>query len=277
MGNRKTILVTGSTSGIGLAAAQELSRLGMTVLVHGRSRERVHEAAARIRQATGGSVEEWVADFSSLMEVRGFAERLLDSHPRLDALLNNAGVFMRRRSVTADGFETTFAVNYLAPFLLTNLLLPRLRASAPARIVNMASKVHLDGRARWDDLQSERGYTGYDAYALSKLADVLFTFELAERLAGTGVTANCLHPGTVDTKLLNAGFAGHRGMSPAQGAETAVYLLSSPDVGHVTGRYFEDGHPALAAAAAGDSAVRRRLWRVSAKLVGLPNGAPVTR
>ena len=216
------------------------------------------------------------ADFASLAEVRRLAAELLERHERIRVLVNNAGVFMSRRVETPDGYETTFAVNHLAPFLLTNLLLDRLRASAPARIVTTSSGAHYDGHIRLDDLQGERSWSGWQAYSNSKLANVLFTRELARRLEGTEVTANCLHPGVIRTRLdrgaswpLRLGWGLVKGAfgSPRRGASTIVHLATSEEGGRISGAYFSGSLPRAPRAA--PEGVEERLWEVSAELAGL--------
>jgi NAD(P)-dependent dehydrogenase (short-subunit alcohol dehydrogenase family) len=266
----KIVLVTGSTDGIGKETALQLAKLGAKVIAHGRSAERCQAACDDIRQATGNSnVDFVVADLSSQHQVRRMAAELQERYDRLHVLINNAGVIVLKRQLTVDGLETTFAVNHLAPFLLTNLLLDRLKQSAPARIVNVSSTVHYDAPLKLDDLQSEKNYNGINAYKLSKLGNVLFTFELAERLKGSGVTANCLHPGVVATKLLNTGWGWSNGLSSAQGAALSVYLASSPEVEQATGKYFESTSAGGATPRANDVKLRRQLWDVSAQLTGL--------
>jgi NAD(P)-dependent dehydrogenase (short-subunit alcohol dehydrogenase family) len=283
----KTILVTGGTGGIGKATAAGLARLGARVGIVGRDRRRAEAAAADIRRGTEASVvDPFVAEMSSQAEVRRLAAEVLDRYPRLDVLVNNVGGYWDTRHTTADGLEHTFAVNHLAPFLLTNLLLDRLEASAPARIVTVSSGAQAMGRIDFDDLQAERKYQGQRAYNQSKLANVMFTYELARRLAGTGVTANVLHPGVVRT-----GFgAGEMGRlqrmlvpivrpfmrTPERGAATSVYLASSPEVEGVTGRYFVDSKPKRSAERSYDTEVAERLWTISARLVGLAEGMPGT-
>ena len=237
--HNKVILITGSTDGIGREAALELAARGFTVFVHGRSIFRARNVAEEIRTATGNKhAEVLAADLSSQRQVRELASEISKRCDSLDVLINNAGVFMNERQVTEDGLELSFAVNHLAPFLLTNLLLGLLQKSTPARIITVSSMVHAQGRVDFSDLQSEKRFVGYDAYALSKLGNVLFTYELAERLQGTGVTANCLHPGVIATKLLRAAFESD-GASPAEGAATMLYLATSPEVEQVTGRYYQ--------------------------------------
>jgi retinol dehydrogenase 14 len=266
----KTVLITGSTDGIGQETALQLAQLGATVIVHGRSVERCQAACDDIRRATGNSsVDFVVADLSSQQQVRRMAAEILARTDRLHVLINNAGAILLQRQLTEDGLEMTFAVNHLAPFLLTNLLLDRLKMSAPARIVNVSSTVHYDAPLKLDNLQSEKNYNGINAYKLSKLGNVLFTFELADRLKRTGVTANCLHPGAVATKLLGTGWGWSNGLTVAQGAALSVYLATSPEVEGVTGKYYESRSAGGASPKANDAKLRRQLWDVSAQLTGL--------
>ena len=268
MVDRKTILVTGATDGIGLATARALAERGCAVIVHGRNEERAGEAAHELASTTGSrQVSPVAADFGSLAAVRAMADQILRTCPRLDVLINNAGVAVRSRRLSVDGFESTFAVNHLAPFLLTNLLLDRLRESAPARIVNVSSGAHASGRIDFDDLQMEHGFDGWDAYCNSKLANALFTYELARRLDAGEVTANFLHPGVIDTKLLHVNFGG--GSPVVDGARTPVYLALDPAVATVTGAYFVERRRTRASSAAGDRRLAGELWRLSAELTGL--------
>jgi len=265
----KTILITGSTDGIGRQAALELAALGATVLVHGRSENRGKNVVEEIRKATGNqNVELFTADFTSMEQVRRLADDVKRRFGALHVLVNNAGVFMNERRLTVDGFETTFAVNHLAPFLLTNLLLDLLRRSAPARVITVSSMVHTRGKLDFDNLQAEKGFGGYSSYALSKLANILFTYELGELLAGTGVTSNCLHPGVIGTKLLRAGFT-TAGASTVDGAETLLYLATSPEVEGVTGKYFQERQETPSSPATHDPVLRKRMWEISAQLTGL--------
>ncbi len=263
----KTMLVTGSTDGIGRETALELAQTGAKILLHGRSAEKCRRVLREISHQTGNDRLDFVvADFRSMRQVRAMAGRVQELTDRLDVLINNAGVQMRRREETEDGFEVTFAVNHLAPFLLTNLLLDLVKKSSPARIVNVSSMTHQSGRLDFDDLQSKSHFDGQAVYATSKLCNVLFTRELARRLGGTGVTANCLHPGVVDTKLLHVHFGG--GAPVQDGAATPVYLATSPDVSNVSGAYFVRKQQVEPAAKAKNEETARRLWRVSAELVG---------
>lgn len=275
----KTCVVTGANRGIGRATAQGLAALGARVVLVARDAAAGEAAAAEIRRATGNSaVELATADLASQASIRRLAADLLARCPRLDVLVNNAGLVTRSRTLTVDGIETVFAVNHLAYFLLTNLLLDRLKASAPARIVNVASDAHQGHRLDFDDLQLKRGWRRVKAYSLSKLANVMFTYELARRLDGSGVTANCLNPGVIATKLLldylplpsitqpvTTAFAG----TPEQGAETPLYLAASPDVEGVTGEYFARRKPRKSTAFSYDTSAARQLWDESTRLTGL--------
>jgi len=275
----KTVLVTGGTGGIGRATAMGLAMMGAHLGITGRDGGRTEEAAAEIRAASGGQVDVFVADLSSQSEVRGLAEEVLQAYSRLDVLVNNVGGYWNTRHVTADGLERTFALNYLAPFLLTNLLLDRLKQSAPARVVTVASNAHTTGRIDFDDLQAERSYSGSRAYSQSKLGNVMFTYELARRLGASTVTANALHPGVVNTSFgaedpggvqkLVVPFVRPFLKTPVQGAATSIHLASCPDLGQVSGRYFADSKPKRSSKASYDQAAAARLWQVSAGLVGL--------
>ncbi|MCI0571167.1 MAG: SDR family oxidoreductase [Myxococcaceae bacterium] len=263
------MLVTGSTDGIGRQTAIELARRGASVLVHGRSPKKVQESVAEVQQeARHVRVKGFVADLSHREEVERLAREVSGTVGRLDVLVHNAGVFMRSRSLTPDGVELTFAVNHLAPFLLTHRLLPLLERSAPARVVVVSSIAHTRGKLDVEDLSASRGYDAYTAYASSKLANVLFTLELAERLQDRGVTANCLHPGVVTTKLLKEGF-GASGASVEEGARACVHVATAQELKGVSGRYFAQGQEATVAPAAMDVGLRRRLWHASERLAGL--------
>jgi NAD(P)-dependent dehydrogenase (short-subunit alcohol dehydrogenase family) len=277
----KTVLITGGTGGIGKATAIGLARLGARVGIVGRDATRAEAAASDIRSTSGNpAVDVFTADLSSQAEVRRLAAEVLETYPRLDVLVNNVGGYWAHRHGTADGLEHTFALNHLAAFLLTNLLLDRLEASAPARVVTVSSGAQSMGRIDFDDLQGARTYSGQRAYNQSKLANVMFTYELARRLDGTGVTATVLHPGVTRTEFgaedQAAYFAWMSGLSkpfmksPAQGAETPIFLASSPEVEGVTGRYFANRKPKESNKLSYDVEAAARLWQVSADLVGLP-------
>jgi retinol dehydrogenase 14 len=276
----KSVLVTGGTGGIGKATATGLAALGARVGITGRDPARAEAAAAGIRAASGSpAVDPFAADLSVQAGVRRLAAQVLDTYPRLDVLVNNAGGFWAHRRVTADGLEHTFALNHLAPFLLTSLLLDRLTASAPTRIITVSSGAHARGRIDFDDLQGERNYSGQRAYSQSKLANVMFTYELARRLDGTGVTATALHPGVVRTSFgaedqaaylaVMIGVARLFMKTPAQGAGTSIYLASSPEVEGITGRYFVNRKPKTSSKASYDTAAAARLWQVSADLTDI--------
>jgi NAD(P)-dependent dehydrogenase (short-subunit alcohol dehydrogenase family) len=279
----KTVLVTGASGGIGRATALGLGALGAHLAISGRDRERTEGAAREIREAGGGQVDAIVGDLSSQSEVRRLADEVLHSLPRLDVLVNNVGGYWDTRHVTADGLEHTFALNHLAPFLLTNLLLDRLMQSAPARVVTVSSNAQAMGQIDFDDLQGERSYSGARAYNQSKLANVLFTYELARRLQSTSVTANALHPGVVSTSFgaedprriqrLLIPFLRPFMRSPAKGAATSVYLASAPDLEGVTGCFFTNRKPKRSSKRSYDEATAARLWQESAQLVGL-TGVP---
>jgi len=263
----KTILITGATDGIGQATAHQLAAQGHRVLLHGRNPARGQAALTQIQNATGNAhLEYFNADLASLRQVRQLAADVQAKHSRLDVLLLNAGVIAPKRTLSEDGFELTFAVNHLAYFLLTHLLLEMLKQSAPARVVVVASQVHHSGQINFNDLQLERGYSGPKAYSNSKLANVLFANELAARLAGTGVTVNSLHPGVINTKLLRAGWGGG-GASVETGAATSVYLATSAAVEGVTGKYFSNQQESTPSAASRNPALQKQLWDVSAQMV----------
>jgi NAD(P)-dependent dehydrogenase (short-subunit alcohol dehydrogenase family) len=274
----KVALVTGGTSGIGKATAMALSAMGADVVVVGRDRERGEGAAAEIRARTGGKVDLALADLSSQAEVRALADEFKKRYDRLDVLVNNAGLVQSTRTETVDGLETTFATNHLAPFLLTNLLLDLLEKSAPSRVVTVSSEAERWGNIDFDDLQSKKKYRGFPVYGMTKLANIMFTYELAERLEGTGVAATCMHPGAVNTRFgtNNTGpmtilFRAFKPFmrTPEQGADTVIWLASSPDVEGLSGRYYANRKPLKPKKIANDPEARRRLWEESERLTGL--------
>jgi len=277
----RTVVITGANSGVGQATAVALARAGADTVITARHEGRGGQAVADIRRDSGSDrVDLVVFDLADLASVRRGAERILDRCPRIDVLVNNAGLVLSARTETMDGFEATFATNHLGPFLLTRLLTERLVASAPARVVNVASTAHQGARRGldFDDLQSTRHYRGMQAYSRSKLANILFTNELARQLSGTGVTANSLHPGTVASGFARdddaKGFLAFGVkvikpfiLTPEKGARTSVYLASSPEVADVTGQYFVKCRAKTPSPAARDEAAAALLWSVSEELV----------
>jgi NAD(P)-dependent dehydrogenase (short-subunit alcohol dehydrogenase family) len=276
----KTIVITGATSGIGLEAAVALARQGARVVMVGRNPVKTTAAVAEVRERSGSQAVEWaLCDFSSLASIRKLAGELRGRCKRIEVLINNAGGVSVERTLTGDGIESTFAVNHLGYFLLTNLLLDLVIESAPARIVNVASAAHYRGTLDLEDPGFERGYQLMKAYSRSKLANVLFTRELARRLGGRGVTVNAVHPGTVATNIWSSAPRWTRPLlalarmfmrSPAQGGQRIVYLASSPEVQTTTGSYFENDQVKRPSQLARDDALAARLWSESARLVGLP-------
>jgi NAD(P)-dependent dehydrogenase (short-subunit alcohol dehydrogenase family) len=275
----KVVLITGATDGIGRITAERLAAAGAKVVMVGRNREKTEQVARAIGEQFGPQrVDFLLADLSVQAQVHQLASAFRARYQQLDVLINNAGAVFMRRQESADGIELTFALNHLAYFLLTNLLLDRLTVSAPARIVNVSSDAHHGARLNLNDLENRRGYTGFKAYSQSKLANVLFTYELARRLQGCGVTANALHPGFVATNfgLSNGGLIRYilrlfqlAAMKPAEGAQTTLYLATSPAVAGVSGQYFSKEKPVRSAAASYDQDAARRLWEVSAQMTGL--------
>ncbi len=272
----KVCLLTGATSGIGEVTARELARLGATLVVSGRHPEKTGALVQRLQQETGNQrVEGMLADLSSQAEVRRLAQEFRDRHHRLDILINNAGAMFMQRQESVDGIELTFALNHLAYFLLTNLLLDRLVTAGSARIINVSSDAHRGLEMDFDDLQGRRNYRGFRAYCQSKLANLLFTFELAKRLKGSGITVNALHPGFVATNFFAgngpAGWlmrraAGMVAIRPDRGARTSVYLATTPEVEGVSGRYFVKEKPVASSPQSLDEAAMQRLWRISEEL-----------
>ncbi len=268
----KRVLITGGTDGIGLAGAEALAKLGANLAIVARDERKAKRAVERIADSggSGTTVDVLMADLASQAAVRRLASEVLERYPRLDVLVNNAGAMYTKRQVSPDGIELTWALNHLAPFLLTTLLQERIEASAPARIVTTSSDAHKGAQIPFDDLDAERSYRGWTRYGQTKLANILFTSELARRLgASSGVTANCFHPGVVATgfnrnngSLMRAGMTAVRPFSrtPEEGADTLVWLVDSPDVDDLTGLYFVDRKPVAPSAAALDEDTARRLW-----------------
>lgn len=271
----RVCVVTGATAGIGQAAATELARRGATVVLVARSPERARRTRDAVAAAAGHDrVDVVLADLSVQAQVRTAAAQILDRHPAVHVLLNNAAVYTRRFEASPDGIEMQLAVSHLAPFLLTNLLLDRLRASGPARVVTMSSGAHHGARVRWEDLELRGRYSGLRQYANTKLYNLWMTRELARRVPASQVTANAMHPGVVGTALLFGGFAPIRLLkpflrTPEQGAATAVWLASSPAVREMTGGYFQDERPARSSPLSQDPDAARRMWVISERMTGL--------
>jgi NAD(P)-dependent dehydrogenase (short-subunit alcohol dehydrogenase family) len=275
----KVCVITGANTGIGKAAAGALAALGARIVMICRDRARGERALADIAAAAangglGGGAELFIADLSSQSDIRAVAAGILAAHPRIDVLVNNAGVALNHRELTVDGVERTFAVNYLAYFMLANLLLPALRAAGRARIVNVSSNAHRRGRLDFDNLQGERRYSNIRMYSESKLEDLMFTYALSRRLAGSGITVNALHPGVVATEIWRQVpildfLSGWLMLSPEKGARTTVYLAASPDVEGVTGKYFDKCKPAGTIELSHDVVLQERLWATSVALTGV--------
>jgi retinol dehydrogenase 12 len=275
----KIALVTGATSGIGRVTAVELAKKGARVIVVGRNPSRVEDVVETIQKDGGSNLADGlVADLSNMSQVRSLAAQVLQSYPRLDILVNNAGALFNSRQTSADGFEMTFALNYLSPFLLTHLLLEMIKASAPARIVNVSSMAHVGARLNLQDLENTSRYFGWTAYGQSKLANLYFTYELARRLHDTHVTVNALHPGYVAT---NFGKGGHKivnwavamsqvfAISPEEGAATSIYLASSPQVEGISGKYFIKKKAVQSSQISYNREISQQLWEVSEQMTGL--------
>ncbi len=274
---QKTVLVTGATNGIGKVTAVKLARQGYQVLITSRDADKGQQMLREIQAQNGKTVSElFVGDLSSMADVRRIATEVRARHPKLDVLINNAGGLFDRRQLTVDGFEYTFALNHLTYFLLTSLLLPSLKAEGNARIVNVSSSANRLARMHWDDLQYQAGYSGWMAYGQSKLMNVLFTLALARRLQGSGVTSNVLHPGVINTGFgktttgltkVVAWMSNLAAISPEQGAQTSLYLATSPVVEGVSGEYFVKQKVARANPVAYDQAAQERLWELSEDLL----------
>lgn len=275
----KHVLVTGATSGMGKVSARQLAQRGATVVITGRNAEKVQTTLREIQeQVPDGAVRSLIADFSSLIQVRALAQAYLDAYPRLDVLLHNAGAMYGTRQLSADGLERTFALNVFAPFLLTGLLLDSLKASAPSRIITIASAQHVGKQVPFEDMTHEQGYKPLQVYAESKLMAIMVTYALARRLEGTEVTASTLHPGVVATSFgKEAGgmwpalftVLAPLSLSPEKGATTAVYLASSPEVANVSGQYFVKSKPTRSSPPSYDLAAQERLWGVCEQVTGL--------
>jgi len=265
----RVVLITGATNGIGKQTAIELAGKGFHVIIHGRTKERSEAAFNEIKSITGSNSLSIVsADLASLSRVRNLAETVLSNYKKLDVLINNAGIYMKERKLSEDGYEMTFAVNHLSHFLLTNLLLDLLMKSDDGRIVNVSSIAHQNAKLDWDNLNGEKSFSAYGAYSLSKLANVLFSKELAFRLNGTNLKSNSLHPGVITTKLLRAGF-NMSGASVNKGAETSVFLASSKEASRLNGEYLVDSQIAKTHPMANDREVLKKFWQISEEMTAL--------
>lgn len=278
--DRKKVLITGGSDGIGKVTALEMAKLGAHVIIIGRNPQKTEQTVREIReQSDNPRVDFLIADLSEQEQVRRAAAEYRHRYDQLHVLINNAGAFFAKRELTSEGFEKTFALNHLAYFLFTHLLLDLLTKNAPARIINVSSAAHFGGKINFDDLNAEKSYSGWGAYSNSKLMNVLFTYELARRLQGSGVTVNCLHPGFVATQFgkNNGGLIGLGlslvqrvgAISPQQGAETTLYLATSPEVEGITGRYFDQKKAVESSKISQDEETARRLWEISLELTGL--------
>ena len=276
----KTVVITGATSGIGTETARALADMGARVVLINRNPQKAEGVAEDLRRTATGQIELVRGDMSSFASIREAAAEVLDRYPKIDVFISNAGVFRARRHETTDGLEEVFAVNHLAPFLLTNLLLERLRASAPSRIVIVASEAHRGGVLDFEDLLLKRrfNFNAWKAYSRSKLSNIMFTYALARRLEGSGVTANCLHPGIVATRLGSGNKIPIRPVylllkpftiSPKKGAETSVYLASSAEVDGVNGKYFDNKRVSRSSRVSLEEEPQELLWKMSAELTGI--------
>ncbi|MDQ7025839.1 MAG: SDR family oxidoreductase [Anaerolineae bacterium] len=289
--NGKVVMVTGATNGIGVVTAVKLAQMGAEVVIVSRNKSKLEDTVRRIKADTGNDAVTYIqADLSSLSDIRKAADTFLNTHNRLDVLVNNAGGVFGQRQETIDGYEMTFALNHLNYFLLTNLLLETIKQTATeqgeARVVNVSSSAHKWGKINFDNLERKRRYNNWLAYSDSKLMNVMFTYELARRLDGTGVTANVLHPGLVNTGfgMSNNGrivtgvlniYQNLLGKSPNDGAATNIYLASSPEVEGITGKYWVDKKQKRSNSLSYDVETQKRLWEVSEQLTGLTQGANV--
>ena len=266
---RKTILITGATDGIGKQTAKILVQQGARVLIHGQSALNVQSTLKEITQEyPQAELDGYVADFSSLQAVRELAEQIQTKEPALQVLINNAGTYSPNFQLSKDGFELTFAVNHLAPFLLTLLLVEKIKSNSPARIINVVSIAHTVHDLDISKINDEAGYKAWHAYKLSKFANIVATFELAKRLEGSGVTVNCLHPGAVDTKMLHSAFPDTQGVSIEEGAKSSIYLASSDEVAEINGAYFKECKPLASAPLTYDKEIQKALWKQCEEWVG---------
>lgn len=266
----KTILITGGTDGIGKETARQLALMDAHVILHGRNSEKLKMVREEIISfSSNEKIDIMISDFASMDQVRSLADQVRSQYHHLDVLINNAGMYTTRKQISPDGFELTFAVNHLSHFLLTRLLLDLIKASAPARIITVSSSAHFDADFDITDLNAEKKFDGWNAYCVSKLANLLFTFALARRLKGSGVTANSLHPGFIRTNILGKHFANQKPVE--EGAETPVYLASSPDVAEVSGEYYVRKQISPPSELSRNESLQEEFWEISEKLTGLKN------
>lgn len=264
----KTILITGATDGIGKETARQLAMMNAQVILHGRNPDKTKKVQKEIIiDSSNEKVDVLIADFSSMDQVRSLADQVISQYQHLEVLINNAGLYTTSKQTTSDGFELTFAVNHLSHFLLTNLLLDLVKASAPARIITVSSSAHFDADFDITDLNAEKNFNGWNAYSVSKLANLLFTFALARRLKGSGVTVNSLHPGFIKTNILGKHFANQKPVE--EGAETPVYLASSPEVAEISGEYFERKQISPSSELSRNEPLQEKLWEISESMTGL--------
>lgn len=264
----KTILITGATDGIGKETARQLAMMNAQVILHGRNPDKTKKVQKEIIiDSSNEKVDVLIADFSSMEQVRSLADQVISQYQHLEVLINNAGLYTTSKQTTSDGFELTFAVNHLSHFLLTNLLLDLVKASAPARIITVSSSAHFDADFDITDLNAEKNFNGWNAYSVSKLANLLFTFALARRLKGSGVTVNSLHPGFIKTNILGKHFANQKPVE--EGAETPVYLASSPEVAEISGEYFERKQISPSSELSRNEPLQEELWEISESMTGL--------
>jgi len=273
----KVVVITGGTSGIGQVAAEKLAGMGARIVLVARDKSRAATTIARLRQISPGTNHTvYFADLSSINAVRRVGLEIAAAEPRIDVLINNAGAMFYDRQVTVDGLERTFATNHMAYFVLTGALRPQLTAAAPARVINTASDAHRRAKLDFEDLQCERNYRAFTAYGRSKLSNILFTRELARKLAGTGVTANSLHPGVVNTRFADGGHGAlyhvfrvvkNFALTPEKGAETIIYLASSPELAGVTGEYFKKCVRAAPTKEGQDDDAAGKLWSATERLI----------
>jgi len=264
----KIVLITGSTDGIGKETAYQLAKKGATIIVHGKDISKLEKTVNNIKKETGNKKIDFLkGDLSSLKEIKEMSEIIKERYEKIDILVNNAGIFSHNKKFSEDGFELTFAVNYLSHYYLTFLLFDTIKKSPESRIINVSSMAH-SSDLDLNNLQGEKNYSGYTAYSYSKLLNILFTFELAEKTKGSEITVNCLHPGVINTKLLREGW-GMGGASVREGAKTTIYLASSDEVKGITGKYFVSSSASKPASIAYDKDIRKKVWEKTENLLGI--------